>query len=482
VSVSYSFRGPWLAILGLVAVAACTKSGGELGPVQRLNAEPGQLARFTFPYYTALAAMPDGSALAVWMRDESPFRPLVYQRAPSAAAPFGEARYLASEKFRKTISVVPSLAAGGAPGELFATWQSREPTSGSKSVVFRRSQDAGGTWQSEVVVNSEPTSFIPSMAADPDGAVYLAWTDERQHRRAAYFNRSLDHGETWLPHDVSVAGDQARGSTVGVSIASDGKGHVVVAWESQGRAGRSIQAAASADRGATWSPPVQVDDEPQGGLRYSPSAPRVVFAGKRAIIVWTTAATNVVARVWSDSSTDGGMTWGTDVLLDETEKGIPSVTDLASDGTTARIVFHAGSLGGSWQIYYAQTGPDGAWETVGEHLVQVSRGEGKFANPRLAVDPAGEVAVAYSDDNRRILLSHSFDGGRTWDAAQPLYEIGADQGKATARFPQAAMANGVAYVMWEVWADPTGMFKSPADAEHKVIPADLFVRRAIFRR
>lgn len=478
---SYSCRGLGLALLGLVAAAGCSKSG-NLGPIERLNAEPGTLARFTFPYYTALDAQPDGSAIAVWMRQEPPYRSMVYQRAPSATAAFGDARYLASEKFQKTISVVPSLARGGAAHELFAVWQAREPASGGKSVVFLRSSDGGASWTSETVVNSELTGFIPAMATDPDGAVYVAWTDEREHQRAVYFNRSLDHGATWLPHDVAVAGDEAPGGTVSVNLASDATGHVVILWERQGRGGRSIEAAASADRGETWNAAVRVDDESRQGMRYSPTAPHVVFASGRAVAVWTVAATNVVGRVWSDSSTDGGKTWGTDVLVQETEKGVPPVTHLVGDGKTARLVFHAGPVGESWQIHYTQTGADGTWQAVGDHTVQVSRGQGKFANPRLAVDPDGDLAVAYSDDNRRIFVSHSADGGATWDGGQLVYEIGADQGKATARFPQVAMGNGVAYVLWEVWADPTGMFSGPSDAEHKTVPADLFVRRATFHR
>ena len=92
------------------------------------------------------------------------------------------------------------------------------------------------------------------------------------------------------------------------------------------------------------------------------------------------------------------------------------------------------------------------------------------------------------DLEKRIMLSRSTDGGRTWTAtSQPVYDIateyGADAvGKAIVHYPQVAAGEDVAYVMWEVWADATSTVKTLADAQNKTRPADLYVRRITFRR
>jgi len=469
------------------AAAGCTSREKDAapGPIERLNTQPGTLGRFTFPYYTAIHALPGGGAIAVWMRQEEQFRPLVSRRAGAATGVFGDESYLSPEDLRQTISILPKVLGGQSPGELFAIWQARQPTSGNKFVVFRRSQDGGASWGTAHRVNSEPTAFIPALAADPDGAIYAVWTDERANGIKVYFNRSLDRGETWMAADLRVDGGGERpGAAISASVASDGAGQVVVVWEEQAKKGRRVHAVSSQDRGATWSQPSTVDDDTDP---YSPSAPAVAFASGRAVALWTTAASGLAARLWADSSADGGRTWGTDVLVQETTKGVPPRVHLVSDGQTARAVFHAGLLQGSWHIYYAETGPDGSWSALGDALPRVSQGEGKFANPRLAVASAGDLYVAYEEDRRRIMLNRSTDGGKSWGAA-PLVIDAVGEGEAEAkakaivRYPQVAVGDGVAYVMWEGWAETAGSFRSLAETETKILPSDLFVRRVTFRR
>jgi len=466
----------------LLGAAACTPGGGgsDLEAVERLNADPGTLARFTFPYYTSILARPGGGAIAVWMRLEAPFRPMVYRRALDATSAFGEEQYLGTDTVRKTISVVPSVLPGPAEGRLYATWQARVPTSGDKSVVFRRSDDNGETWSEQHTVNSEPTAFIPSMAADPDGAIYLAWTDERDHRRRIFFNRSLDGGETWLDHDVDLEkGDSENGRAVGLDLASDGKGRVVVVWERQ-RGGRRVQGIVSDDRGDTWGPIARVDDAVRG--RYSPTAPKVEFAGERAVVVWTAAATNSMSRIWSDSLGDTDAGWGDDVLVSEVKKGVPANVDLTSRDDTAHLVFSAGPYGADWHVYHTRTDAEGQWAATGAEARQVSQGTGHFTNPRLSVDANQHLAITFVKDQKQIYLNDSTDGGETWGEARLLDEVSMEEKGVTVRYPQVSMADGVAYVIWEKWGARDEVFKTFADMDSKVVPSDLFVRRAVLTR
>jgi hypothetical protein len=468
-------------MLVLALVLGCHGGGrGErLGPVERLNADVGTLGVFTFPYYTSLVALDGGGAVAVYMRQERGFRPVVYRRAPDGSAAFGSEQYLSSESLRDTISVVPDLRPGPSPGELYLAWQARRQATGDKFVLFRRSTDGGANWEPERRINSQPTSFIPSLATDADGGIYAAWIDERKHGFRLYFNRSIDHGATWLPEDVSLGGtDEKYGIVVSVDLATDGKGGLVAVWEEDLGQGRQVHAIASTDRGATWTDPAVVDD---GGV-LSPSGPRVVFAGGRAVVVWTAAASGKMVRgqLWGDVSSDGGKTWGKDVLISDVDGGIPPRFHLLASGERARLVFHAGLRQGPWRIYYDELGSDGSWRS-GDDLPQVSGGDARFANPRLAVDRDGGLYVAYEEHQKRVLLSRSSDGGRTWTVLQePIYAVADGNGGEVVHYPQVAVADGTAYVTWEVWTSSKETVRSFAEAQSKINPADLFVRRVRF--
>ena len=347
-------------------------------------------------------------------------------------------------------------------------------------MVFRRSDDNGETWTEQHTLNSQPTAFIPWIAADPDGAVYVAWTDERDHRRRIFFNRSLDGGETWLERDVNLEqGDPDNGGAVGLDVASDGKGRVVVVWERQSGA-RRVQAIVSDDRGETWGPVTRVDDAVRG--RYSPTAPTVEFAAGRAVVVWTAAATNSMSRIWSDSLGDDGAGWGKDVLVNEVKKGVPANISLTSHDDTAHLVFSVGPYGADWHVYHTRTDASGRWAATGSNARQVSQGAGKFTNPRLAIDTSQHLAITFVKDQRQIYMNDSPDGGETWRDNRLLDEVGPEEEGVTLRYPQVSAADGVAYVMWEKWGNRSEVFKTLADSDTKFVPADLFVRRAVLAR
>lgn len=478
---SLLMRLPSIALLLLLAaVGACRASGsGGLGPLEKLNAGPEGFDRSALAYSAAVSAVAGGGAIVAWMRSVGRFSPLVYRRAADAAGSFGAETLLSPDALRETISTVPTLLPGAGPHQLYAVWQARRPASGDKFVVFRQSDDAGATWSEGETLNTMPTAFFPVLAGDRDGVTYAVFTDERERNLQVYFNRSLDHGRTWLPADVRIDNIAGRSAgAISVSVASDGNGRVVAVWEERGSRGRSIQAAASQDRGTTWSLPVRVDD---GTFRLSPLSPSVVFASGRAIVTWTAASIGrrAIAQVWSDTSSDGGLTWGQDVRVHEVEKGVAPRLHLISDGTKARLAFHAGERAASI-IYYAETDAAGGWRGTDGRLSRVSAEGVRCTNPRLAVDDAGGVVVVYEEDGRRVRASRSSDGGATWSTSL-VYEVPAAESGASLHFPQVAVRDGPAYVIWELWKEVTDPPTSPVDAD-KTQPADLYVRSVTFRR
>jgi hypothetical protein len=473
----------------MAATLSCCKwgDGVTLGPIERLNSEPSTLGLFSYPYYTSTHALEGGGAVTAWLRREGMFLPVVYRRAASDAAPFGPEAYLSPEAFRQTVSIVPTIVAGG--DDLYAVWQARQPTSGSKFVLFTRSGDRGATWSEGHSINIRNGAFVPAIATGSAGRIYVAWTDERAGRRAVYFNRSLDGGVTWLPEDMQISNSERRVEAISVAIASDGADRVLVVWDQSARGGRTITAASSADSGATWTSPVQVDD---GGNGPSPATPAAIFVGKTALVAWSAGSVamsggvTTFGQVWGDVSPDGGATWGTDVLIHQTNGGILPTLHLTTDGTRAHVIFDAGPATGGTNIYVVSTDRSPAWQA--DYVpTPISHGQGSFIHPRMAEDRRGVMFAVWEEGEKRIHFNHSIgDGARdqnvTWsERDEIIYEVKPPE-SAAAHYPQVAVADGVAYVTWEVWGAMTGQYKTFVDIERKVRPADLYVRRVTLAR
>ncbi len=467
-----------LALL-LTATLGCQPKGPELGEIERLNGEAGNVGRYMVAYYAALYAFPNGGAVATWMREEPPYRPVVYRQAGGATTPFGPEAHLTPADMLKTITIGLTTLPGSADGEFYAAWQARRPETGDKFIVFRSSSDHGATWSAPRTLNTQPMAFAPAIATDRSGGVSVAWPDERGYTTGIFVNRSLDRGATWLPEDVRIDDGEGGGLMANaVSAASDGQNGVVVVWEEQAATvGRVIMAAVSKDRGTTWSPPVRVDE---GKGRGAPLAPRVVFAGGRAVVLWTAAVggINAFAEVWADSSADGGLTWGEDVLLHEQPGGAAPTAQLFSDGTHASAVFEAKGRGGAESIYFVRMEADGRWTPGKDALAPLTPREGKASAPRLAVAKDGTLYLVYAEGPRTVRLMRSKDGGAHWDAPLLVVERPAAEGQGAVRFPQVAVGGDTAYVMWEEWGESKA--KTLGDAQNKRPPLDLYVRRITF--
>src|SRR5690348_5417767 len=104
----------------------------------------------------------------------------------------------------------------------------------------------------ENISNSFNTSqFSPTIAANAQGDVYLAWGSSSN----IYFSSSSNGGATFSP-PVQVPG--ANGGEI--SMVLDSTGNIYIAWKASGSSPGSggILVSRSSDRGATFTAPVPV--------------------------------------------------------------------------------------------------------------------------------------------------------------------------------------------------------------------------------
>ncbi len=134
-------------------------------------------------------------------------------------------------------------------GNIYAAWQdSREIPEDEvyPGIYFNVSNNHGATWKSEStkIDNSPIGGFIsftpPAISNDVNGHVYVAWTDDAGRAARSekfkpdgtadvYFNRSSDYGITW-DEDTRIERAEVRAEAKNISIASNNKGLVCIAW------------------------------------------------------------------------------------------------------------------------------------------------------------------------------------------------------------------------------------------------------------
>jgi Neuraminidase (sialidase) len=467
----------------IAGAASCTRDGAqpgfELGAVKRMNEVEGLAGTFSWPYYTAITAR-GGKVVASWLnRSGARDRDVMVRSSSDAGDTWSAEQVMNDGEYVRTVSVVPKLAPLPQGDELLIAWHARRNVAGQKYVLVRRSEDFGKTWSPVQALNSVTQSFLPSVGVGGDGTVVVAFSDERSVQRDIFANRSLDAGKTWLPADQRV--DRAtRADSDAPVVAVGDDGHAYVAWEERPPRGAPqgtrahIAMAASSDRGETWGEPHRITPPDQPA---SPIWPGLVEAKGRLVAAWTGGVTGDTAKswLWLATSSDRGTTWSAPQVV--YEGSVQTFFHLLSSGERVYLVWHAGDTGKPGGIYFNASDDGGAtWRRAWSEPIRIddanAPGDGA-RHPRMAVHDGAQVAIAWQEDQKKILLKVSSDAGRTWPGA--AMEIATNEEKKTVRYPQVALGSAGAIVLWESWTDMTGVRKNVADLD-KPTPRDVFVR------
>jgi len=207
----------------------------------------------------------------------------------------------------------PDVLSNGA-GLWIAVWHSSNNLGNNGTdgdIFFTRSTDNGATWSAPAVLNTDGDvdgkfDQLATLATDRQGHWIVAWT------RVTFFPpmgpppdadvlyaRSIDNGLNWsAPAPLNANGNGPAGE-FGPSIATDGQGHWVAAWDSDPNNSppepdREILVSRSLDNGASWSFPVALNV----------NAP-FDFGEDSNVVVATDNAGNWVA-VWQSNENLGG--------------------------------------------------------------------------------------------------------------------------------------------------------------------------------
>ena len=197
--------------------------------------------------------------------------------------------------------------------------------------VFIRSRDGGATWESGQVIPGmrQPTG---SIGIGPDGAIYISDptvnTPFCSTGSGIALRKSLDGGASFLPVTCALLSDTAfqPGLTWTAADASD-PGKLYIAFSATvGVLGPSdhIYVIRSVDAGATWAPPVRVDDL-LADDRVDHLRPSLAASGNGRVDVAWMDYRNSTPKQWARDrqpgdvyysySLDAGRTWAPNLRL-----------------------------------------------------------------------------------------------------------------------------------------------------------------------
>jgi Neuraminidase (sialidase) len=284
-------------------------------------------------------------------------------------------------------------------------WQQRE---GINSRIYSNySTDGGATWHADQLIedNAGYDSGLPRMAISGNN-VMVVWTltdlgSEDSSR--LYSNYSTDGGATW--HSDQLIEDNAYYSASSPQVAISGN-NVVAVWHQNDR----IYSSHSTNGGATWhtNQLVQTNGDHDG------FGPEVAISGNNVVVVWRQvygsdpSSFPVVidnSRIYSNYSTDGGATWHADQLIEDNAGYWASAQRVAMFGNNVVVVW-AQRVGANYRIY-SNYSTDGG---VSWHLDQLIEDNSAYEadSPQVAIFWRNVVTVwsQWDGSNSRIYFNH----------------------------------------------------------------------------
>jgi hypothetical protein len=335
------------------------------------------------------------------------------------------------------------------PRNIVATWKQDVGPVSTRSDLVAASLDGGKTWKRRTIPGltvctggTADTGSDPWVSAGGDGTVYFSGLAADQSTdpptTAVVASHSRNGGRSW-PAVTTVAAPLAGNETDAITASPTRAGHAYMAWANfllSFPRTNTLEFSRTTDRGATWSPPVLIDQPGPFAIDF---APRVLVLPDGTLLAVFARADfgSGLGQLYAARSLDEGRTWLPAVqigskpipqnLVDpETgnplpQPGFPSAA-VAPDGTVY-VVFEDSTSPTSGAIGVARSRDGGrTWTSAALPGVR-----GFAFEPAIAVDAHGTVGVTWYDlRNDRpgdaaltadVWFAHSQDRGGSWRQA-----------------------------------------------------------------
>lgn len=374
-----------------------------------------------------------------------------------------------------------------AKGNINVVWL--DNGSGTNAVLFSRSSDGGMTFSTPQNLSSQAGSsaFLPEMALDSAGNVYILWSDNSSGNGGVFLTRSTDGGADFsVPQIISHAGANPAGDQLVV----DSNSNINVAWSDNSPGYYAVFFSRSTDGGATFSATLQVSTNASVS---SFIAGAIVDSSGNINIAWVDRGSSgffPFTDFLLSRSVDGGATFSAPNVIDS-ETGSPFHPVL----TVSDVEFET-DRNGNINLLWSHPNFNGDWFDFGVLFSRSADGGLSFSSPKtigsnsgnsplptMAIGPSGDVNVIFENnpdfpffletgitDN----LTRSVDGGATFARAWNSDTCG-DANGAAAVATEASGRISVAYGFFGGPACPGGglLFTQSADGSNFSTPQNV---------
>jgi hypothetical protein len=367
----------------------------------------------------AVAAAPDGSAFVVWVEHRGKEADVMLKHFNGDGQPIGPSVRVNPQMRQATAwRGDPPTIAIAPDGTVHVGWTARVDSDSAHgtNVYLSASRDQGQSFFAPVKVNDDqkPAAHgLHSLAVAGNGAIYVAWLDERnvlpmpakdmnmnsrstghhmESNRELFFSSSTDGGRSFSPNS-RIGTDACPCCKTALAVANDGR--LYVSWRRVLPGDyRHIAVSSSPDAGQTFSEPVIVSDD-QWILKGCPVSGAALSTGKDGAlsVLWYAGGEKDQHGIYWTESRDEGRTFSPRQLI-------------AAGNAQGTPVFVHGANGdiGIWEAE-----EKGASELIAAPFGNSSRGVAAIIAshgelPAVAASP-GRVFIAYvvKDDNRQSI-------------------------------------------------------------------------------
>ena len=193
---------------------------------------------------------------------------------------------------------------------------------GNTEIYYKRSTDGGISWGSDIRMTNNSANSTNSAISVSGSTVHVVWQDDRDGNFEIYYKRSIDAGVTWGT-DTRLTTESSTSERP--CIASIGS-FVDIVWTDNRNYNPEIYNKRSTDGGVSWDTDLRLTINT--GNKYYPC---VAISDSVLHVVWQDDR-NGTANTYYKRSTNRGLNWGSDIRLanDSYASGIPCISALGS--------------------------------------------------------------------------------------------------------------------------------------------------------
>jgi chitodextrinase len=311
----------------------------------------------------------------------------------------------------------PSLTLD-ASNNIYIAWTDNR--NGNNDIFFSKSSDGGLSFSANVRVNDVITNsrFEPAIAVDPTNnrVIHVVWTDTRTPATGPdiYYINSTDGGSSFNPPSLRINTDAtaAEQGMPHIAVAPDRSVDIVWRDPRNPAKGPDIYFAKSTNLGASWNPPIVLNDDVGAAVQ---AEPRIAINESGTIFVaWTDSRNaNTVQDIYATRSTNGGASFTANVRVNDDQGPVQqTAASLAARGGRVQLAWQDFRRGGPYPFdIYTSSSPDGLTWSSNVRVTTDSAGNFALA-PSLGLDGTGDIVVAWTEfksvgpfNEQRILAS-----------------------------------------------------------------------------